>query len=202
MNPIICIKMALPNKIIVQINNELTLHIFLNSDSSEEIIPKLNLKEAQNMNYLYPEKNKEKELIKNSYDKGHFNINISSCNKKRELDNIKNMKERENNFIKNKNLKNYYNPKKEYNISNSNKSYSSNKNKSQSKIKKIEFNKSKTNDNAFIKYKSKYKNCNNIASLKDVKTEENMRNLNLSKNTRNNKKFSSSSSKNKYNNVK
>jgi len=32
MNPIISIKMALPNKLIVGINNELTLHLPLNSD--------------------------------------------------------------------------------------------------------------------------------------------------------------------------
>lgn len=189
------------NKDIGNLTEKNKNNIFLHSDSSnEEIIPKLNLKDADN--YLYHDKIKEKEIIKNSYDKGYFNINISSSyNKKKEIEikNMKNIKERENNFVKNKNLKNYYSRKKDYN-NNNNKNYSSNKNKSQNKIKKIEFNKSNTNDNAFIKYKPKYNNYNNITSLKDAKTEENISNLNISKNARNNKKFSGSCSKNKYNN--
>ena len=41
---------------------------------------------------------------------------------------------------------------------------------------------------------------NNITSLKDVKTEENIKYFNMIKKTRNNSKFSSSNSKNKYKN--
>ena len=64
----------------------------------------------------------------------------------------------------------------------------------------MQLNKSNTNDKAFIKYKYKNKNYKNITSLKDLKTEENILNLNIYKKTRNNHKFSSSYSKKKYKN--
>ena len=169
--------------------------ININLIHNNNYIPKLNLDEEKNLKNLYHEKNNKKDLVKHSYDNGNFNINISN-NAKKESENIK-LKERENNFYKNYNNKNNSSNK---NLYNSNKHYSNYKNKKQNKIKNIELNKSNTNDNAFIKYNYSNKKFNNISSLKDVKTEENLKNYNVKKNTRNNKKFSTSRSKNKYKN--